>query len=70
MRAHEPVVWVHVLIRFGTMRRMHKASSFANEAQKDTTNIWWNVWVLLAMPAVWLSWSIIMFFVSIMSSYG
>ncbi|KAJ6616982.1 hypothetical protein B0H10DRAFT_1346548 [Mycena sp. CBHHK59/15] len=55
------------IIRFGTMRKMHKASSFANEAQKDTTNIWWNVWVLLAMPAIWLSWSIIMFFMSIMS---
>ncbi|KAJ7498068.1 hypothetical protein B0H11DRAFT_1715205 [Mycena galericulata] len=55
------------IIRFGTMRKMHKASSFANEAQKGTTSIWWNIWVLLAMPAVWLSWSIITFFVCIMS---
>ncbi|KAJ6464677.1 hypothetical protein C8R47DRAFT_956170, partial [Mycena vitilis] len=55
------------IIRFGTMRKMHKASSFANEAQKNTASIWWNVWVLLAMPAIWLSWSIIMFLTCIMS---
>ncbi|KAJ7832002.1 hypothetical protein B0H13DRAFT_243382 [Mycena leptocephala] len=55
------------IIRFGTMRKMHKASSFANEAQKNTTSIWWNVWVLLAMPAIWLAWSIIMFLTCIMS---
>ncbi|KAJ7708999.1 hypothetical protein B0H17DRAFT_916919 [Mycena rosella] len=55
------------IIRFGTMRKMHKASSFANEAQKGTTSIWWNVWVLLAMPAVWLAWSIILFLACIMS---
>ncbi|KAJ7605313.1 hypothetical protein FB45DRAFT_767217, partial [Roridomyces roridus] len=55
------------IIRFGTMRKMHKASSFADEAQKSTTSIWWNVWVLLAMPAVWLAWAIGVFFVCIMS---
>ncbi|KAJ7869201.1 hypothetical protein B0H14DRAFT_2346259 [Mycena olivaceomarginata] len=55
------------IIRFGTMRKMHKASSFATEAQKGTTSIWWNIWVLLAMPAVWLAWSIIMFLTCIMS---
>ncbi|KAJ7359090.1 hypothetical protein DFH08DRAFT_686293 [Mycena albidolilacea] len=55
------------IIRFGTMRKMHKASSFATEAQKGTTGIWWNIWVLLAMPAVWLAWSIIMFLTCIMS---
>ncbi|KAJ7173467.1 hypothetical protein C8R46DRAFT_892782 [Mycena filopes] len=55
------------IVRFGGMRKMHKASSFAEEAQKGTTSIWWNVWVLLAMPAAWLAWSIIMFFTCIMS---
>ncbi|KAJ7065413.1 hypothetical protein C8F01DRAFT_982299, partial [Mycena amicta] len=55
------------IIRFGTMRKMHKASSFAREAEKGTASTWWNVWVLLAMPAIWLSWSIITFFASIMS---
>ncbi|KAJ7249489.1 hypothetical protein B0H12DRAFT_1234633 [Mycena haematopus] len=55
------------IIRFGTMRKMHKASSFANEAQKEITSIWWNIWVLLAMPAVWLAWSIIAFRTCIMS---
>ncbi|KAJ7159052.1 hypothetical protein C8R43DRAFT_1064339 [Mycena crocata] len=36
------------IIRFGTMRKLHKANSFANEAQRNS-GIWWNVWVLLAM---------------------
>ena len=26
------------------------------EAKKSKTVIWWNVWVLLAMPAIWLTW--------------
>ncbi|KAL1730273.1 hypothetical protein EV714DRAFT_250502, partial [Schizophyllum commune] len=55
------------IIRFGTMKRMHKASAWADEAQKRREAILWNVWVLLAMPVVWLTWSIILFIVSIMS---
>ncbi|KAF7309435.1 hypothetical protein MIND_00314300 [Mycena indigotica] len=55
------------IIRFGTMRKMHKASGLAQEAQNGKANIWWNIWVLLAMPAIWLSWSIITFLASIMS---
>ncbi|TRM59371.1 hypothetical protein BD626DRAFT_508117 [Schizophyllum amplum] len=54
------------IIRFGTMKRMHKASAWADEAQKRREAILWNVWVLLAMPVVWLTWSIILFIVSIM----
>ncbi|KAJ7065400.1 hypothetical protein C8F01DRAFT_744447 [Mycena amicta] len=54
------------IIRFGTMRKMHKASSFATDAQRNV-GFWWNVWVMLAMPAIWLSWSIITFLASIMS---
>ncbi|EJD42373.1 hypothetical protein AURDEDRAFT_185998 [Auricularia subglabra TFB-10046 SS5] len=49
------------ILRFGTMRRMEKASRWAEEAQRTTTNIWWNVWVLLATPAIWLAWSVIFF---------
>lgn len=55
------------IIRFGSMKAMHKASGWADEARQTTTNIAWNVWVMLAMPAVWLSWSIILFLVSIMT---
>jgi hypothetical protein len=46
------------IIRFGTMRSMFRASRWAEEAQRSWTAILWNVWVLLAMPAVWLSWSV------------
>ncbi|KAG2365291.1 hypothetical protein BDR07DRAFT_1329494 [Suillus spraguei] len=55
------------IVRFDTMRSMYKATRWAEEARKTTTFIWWNVWVLLAMPAVWLAWSMIFFVTAIMS---
>lgn len=55
------------IVRFGTMRTMYRASRWAEEARKTNTVIWWNVWVMLAMPAVWLSWSMVYFVVSILS---
>ncbi|EIN04361.1 hypothetical protein PUNSTDRAFT_146574 [Punctularia strigosozonata HHB-11173 SS5] len=54
-------------LRFGTMRSMYKASRWAEEAQKTKTAIFWNVWVLLGMPAIWLAWSVIAFVTSIMA---
>ncbi|KAJ7290423.1 hypothetical protein C8J57DRAFT_1045492 [Mycena rebaudengoi] len=54
------------IIRFGTMRKMYKAASWAEEAQTEDQYIIWNVWVLLAIPAVWLAWSIIFFVTCIM----
>lgn len=44
------------IMRFWTMRSMYKASSWAQEAQKTETYIFWNIWVLLSLPAVWLAW--------------
>ncbi|KAL1756129.1 hypothetical protein FB107DRAFT_290387 [Schizophyllum commune] len=61
--AADPVVRTAALLALA----MYKASEWALEAQKTTTNIFWNVWVMLAMPAVWLLWSIISFIVSIMA---
>ncbi|KAF8147983.1 hypothetical protein B0H34DRAFT_679922 [Crassisporium funariophilum] len=55
------------IIRFGTMRTTYKAAEWAQEAQKSRTAIWWNVWVLLAMPAVWLAWSLVLYIVCIMA---
>ena len=37
------------------------------EAQKTETAIFWNVWVLLALPGIWLAWSVLAFIVAIMS---
>ncbi|KAF7309426.1 hypothetical protein MIND_00313400 [Mycena indigotica] len=54
------------IIRFGSMRKIHKAVSFGNDAQQNVGFLW-NVWIMLAMPAIWLAWSIITFFASIMS---
>ncbi|KAI0051467.1 hypothetical protein FA95DRAFT_1554561 [Auriscalpium vulgare] len=55
------------IIRFGTMRSMYRASRFADEAQKTKTSMLWNVWVLLALPSIWLAWSMLAFIVSILS---
>ncbi|KLO13838.1 hypothetical protein SCHPADRAFT_827372 [Schizopora paradoxa] len=55
------------ILRFGTMRSMYKATRWALEAQRSEIYILWNVWVLLALPAVWLAWSMIAFFTAIMS---
>jgi len=32
-----------------------------------TASIWWNVWILLATPAIWLAYSIISFCVAILA---
>ena len=37
------------------------------EAQKTETAIFWNVWVLLALPGIWRAWSVLAFIVAIMS---
>jgi hypothetical protein len=41
--------------------------SCPQEAQKHTTGIWWNVWVFLALPSVFLAWAVISFCVAILS---
>ncbi|KAH9928875.1 uncharacterized protein B0H18DRAFT_232692 [Fomitopsis serialis] len=55
------------IVQFGTMRTMDRASRWAEEAQRSKTSILWNIWVLLATPAIWLAWSMIAFCVSILS---
>ncbi|KJA18063.1 hypothetical protein HYPSUDRAFT_90259 [Hypholoma sublateritium FD-334 SS-4] len=55
------------IIRFGSMRKTYKAAEWALEAKKSKTVIWWNVWVLLAMPVIWLTWSIVLYIACIMS---
>ncbi|KAH9479819.1 hypothetical protein JR316_0008414 [Psilocybe cubensis] len=54
------------IIRFGTMRKPYKAAEWALEARNESM-IWWNVWVLLAMPAIWLTWSIVLYIACIMA---
>ncbi|PPR04908.1 hypothetical protein CVT24_007152 [Panaeolus cyanescens] len=55
------------IVRFGTMRSMFHASRWAEEAQKTKTSILWNAWVLLATPAVWMSWAMLLFISAILS---
>ncbi|KAH9950174.1 hypothetical protein B0H21DRAFT_776957 [Amylocystis lapponica] len=55
------------IVQFGTMRSMDRASRWAEEAQRSKTAILWNIWVLLATPAVWLAWSMISFCIAILA---
>ncbi|KAH9987928.1 hypothetical protein BJV74DRAFT_840524 [Russula compacta] len=55
------------IVRFGNMGSMYRASRWAEDAQRTETAIFWNVWVLLALPGVWLAWSVLAFVVAIMS---
>ncbi|KAJ7644837.1 hypothetical protein FB45DRAFT_784834 [Roridomyces roridus] len=57
------------IVRFGTMRTMSKAASWADIPHKERqrVSILWNVWIMLAIPAVWLAWSIILFITCIMA---
>ncbi|KAG6810118.1 hypothetical protein H0H92_013235 [Tricholoma furcatifolium] len=55
------------IIRFSGMRKTHKALQWAKMAQKTKTLIWWNVWVLLALPSAWLAWSLILCITCIMT---
>lgn len=43
----------------GTAVPSRTLTATPQEARKTTTFIWWNVWVLLAMPAVWLAWFVL-----------
>ncbi|KAF9038147.1 hypothetical protein BJ165DRAFT_424938 [Panaeolus papilionaceus] len=49
------------------MRKAYKAAEWALEAKKSKTLIWWNVWILLAMPAIWLAWSLVLYVTCILS---
>ncbi|KAI6013285.1 hypothetical protein EDC04DRAFT_714789 [Pisolithus marmoratus] len=55
------------MVRFETMKGMYMAARWAQETQRTTTPILWNMWVLLALPAVWLAWSMIFFIASILA---
>ncbi|TDL17468.1 hypothetical protein BD410DRAFT_883483 [Rickenella mellea] len=55
------------IMRFGTMSLGNNAERWAKESRTSSKNIIWNAWVMLSMPAAWLAWSLIFFFVAIIS---
>lgn len=55
------------IMRFRTMRSMYRASTWAEKAQRTKMNVFWNIWILLALPAVWLAWALIGFFTAILA---
>ncbi|KLO13844.1 hypothetical protein SCHPADRAFT_873568 [Schizopora paradoxa] len=55
------------ILRFASLKGIYRASRWAQEAHDSEEYILWNVWVLLALPAVWLAWSVIAFLIAIMA---
>ncbi|KAF8624590.1 hypothetical protein AX17_007083 [Amanita inopinata Kibby_2008] len=55
------------IIRFETMRRPYKAMQWAWDALNTSRSVWWNVFILLALPSVWLAWSLVLFLTCIMA---
>ncbi|TFK67679.1 hypothetical protein BDN72DRAFT_879516 [Pluteus cervinus] len=54
-------------IRFFDLRKSYKALQWAEDARKNQLNPFWNVWVFLALPAIWLVWSLVAYLVCIMA---
>jgi hypothetical protein len=56
-RTHQALTWAEVCnLRLLFIYNSTVQKRVVQEAQNINKSIWWNVWVLLAMPAVWLSW--------------
>ncbi|TFK70799.1 hypothetical protein BDN72DRAFT_502881 [Pluteus cervinus] len=58
------------IIRFGSLKRVVEARHWVEKMQQEDDRIHrhlWNEWILLAMPAVWLCWSILLFVACILS---
>ncbi|TDL17467.1 hypothetical protein BD410DRAFT_831489 [Rickenella mellea] len=55
------------IMRFGNMNHGNQAHRWAKESEVTSKNIFWNVWVMFALPAVWLAWSIIFFCIAILT---
>ncbi|KAJ3869063.1 hypothetical protein EV359DRAFT_2481, partial [Lentinula novae-zelandiae] len=55
------------VLQFGSMRRMPKAAKWMQaSAHKSDQLVWWNCWIMLAIPATWLAWSISLLMATIM----
>lgn len=61
-------------VHFGRMQEPYKAVLWAQEAKRTQMCIWWNVRIMLAMPAIWVTWfmtlCIICFMLSVWRSGG
>ncbi|KAF8652629.1 hypothetical protein AX16_004290 [Volvariella volvacea WC 439] len=53
-------------IRFNVMKQKEKALAWAAFTIEDS-NVIWGPWVMLALPSIWLAWSMILFIISILA---
>ncbi|TFK67822.1 hypothetical protein BDN72DRAFT_74966 [Pluteus cervinus] len=57
------------VVRFASLKRPVEARTWVENIQRPDHHFqgFWNEWVLLSLPAVWLSWSLVLFIVCILS---
>jgi hypothetical protein len=56
MKAHKALEWAEVSVEVCLQTIYAHLSHVRQEAKCNGKVIYWNVWVLLALPAIWLSW--------------
>ncbi|KAF8326713.1 hypothetical protein F5887DRAFT_1084361 [Amanita rubescens] len=56
------------VIQFSTMQRPYVVKEWAQYTIHSFRSSWWNIFTLLSLPFVWLSWSIILFIICLMST--
>ncbi|KAI6103112.1 hypothetical protein EDD16DRAFT_1644336 [Pisolithus croceorrhizus] len=55
------------IVQSAMVKSMYKATRWTQEIQKTATFTLWNVQIMLALPGVWLAWSMIFFIASILA---
>ena len=66
-KTYKAAEWAQVRYQYSHPAKECILTFILQESQQTQAGIWWNVWVLLAMPATWLAWSMILYIVCIMS---
>ncbi|TFK63961.1 hypothetical protein BDN72DRAFT_775248 [Pluteus cervinus] len=54
-------------IRFFDLKKSYKSLQWAENAQRNQLNPFWNIWVFMAMPAIWLVWSLVAYLICLMA---
>jgi len=55
------------LARFHSLRDVERGMNWIFAATQTSTRPYWNLWLFLALPTVWLAWSLIFFSTSLLS---
>ncbi|KAK2464811.1 hypothetical protein APHAL10511_003229 [Amanita phalloides] len=54
------------VIRFGSLRSISKGLGWVCEAEQSNSDIWWSIWVFLALPSLYFTFSMLWFVVTVL----